>query len=122
MPHCNNETLTKRQDVLDDLRTLSVGLDESLEQTIPTGVAFHRMCSISIIRVTEHCSHIVDAGLAAEERNILTRAYDQRTILVIVATCSLAAGINLPARRVIINGTYMGRDPVEPAMLSVCGR
>ena len=34
-----------------------------------------------------------------------------------VATCSLAAGINLPARRVILNGTRMGRDLIGPAML-----
>ncbi|KAL8873978.1 MAG: hypothetical protein Q9174_000632 [Haloplaca sp. 1 TL-2023] len=100
MPDCAADMIPKRQDVLDDLRTLSVGLDETLAKTIPMGVAFHP-----------------DAGLAAEEREILAKAYDQRTILVIMATCSLAAGINLPARRVIINGTHMGRDPIEPAML-----
>ncbi len=40
-----------------------------------------------------------------------------RVISVIVATCSLAAGINLPARRVILNGARMGREPIGPAML-----
>ncbi|OAA39289.1 DNA-directed DNA polymerase theta [Beauveria brongniartii RCEF 3172] len=34
-----------------------------------------------------------------------------------VATCSLAAGINLPARRVILHNARMGRDFVGPAML-----
>ncbi|KAL9589382.1 MAG: hypothetical protein Q9203_001819 [Teloschistes exilis] len=58
-----------------------------------------------------------NAGLAAEQREILAHAYDNRIILVIVATCSLAAGINLPARRVIIDGTRMGRDAIGPAML-----
>ncbi|KAL9583361.1 MAG: hypothetical protein Q9212_002751 [Teloschistes hypoglaucus] len=86
-------------DIIHDLSILAVGLDESLGMTIPKGVAFHH------------------AGLAAEEREILARAYDNRVILVIVATCSLAAGINLPARRVIIDGTRMGRDAIGPAML-----
>lgn len=44
-------------------------------------------------------------------------AFDQGVLKVMVATCSLAAGINLPARRVILNGARMGRDLVGPAML-----
>ncbi|KAL9606178.1 MAG: hypothetical protein Q9179_000633 [Wetmoreana sp. 5 TL-2023] len=97
MPECNKETSAKRQDIVHDLRALPVGLDETLESTIPAGVAFHR--------------------LAAEEREILARAYDDRIINVIVATCSLAAGINLPARRVILHGLRMGKDLIGPAML-----
>lgn len=33
----------KRLDLLGDLRSLSTGLDPKLEQTVPAGVAFHRM-------------------------------------------------------------------------------
>ena len=58
-----------------------------------------------------------DAGLTTEERDIIAEAYDQGVLKVIVATCSLAAGINLPARRVILHGARMGRDIVGPAML-----
>ncbi|KAI4192576.1 MAG: hypothetical protein LQ346_004239 [Caloplaca aetnensis] len=99
MPACNGELLEQRQDIVHDLRGLSTGLDETLEKTVPRGVAFHH------------------AGLTTEEREILARAYDTRVISVIVATCSLAAGINLPARRVILNGARMGREPIGPAML-----
>ncbi|POS71213.1 DNA polymerase theta subunit [Diaporthe helianthi] len=89
----------KRADLLGDLRSLPGGLDPTLEQTINNGVAFHH------------------AGLTTEERNLIADAYDSGTIKVCVATCSLAAGINLPARRVILHNARMGRDVVGPSML-----
>ncbi|KAK6843364.1 hypothetical protein PG987_004224 [Apiospora arundinis] len=58
-----------------------------------------------------------DAGLTIEERDLLANAYDSGVLKVIVATCSLAAGINLPARRVILHNARMGRDLVGPSML-----
>lgn len=93
------ETLDKRKDVVSDLRSLSVGLDDTLGKTVIKGVAFHH------------------AGLTTEERDIVAEAYDKGVIKVIVATCSLAAGVNLPARRVILQGARMGRDLIGPAML-----
>lgn len=89
----------KRTDLLGDLRSLPGGLDPTLEQTIPNGVAFHH------------------AGLTLEERDLIANAYDSGIIKVCVATCSLAAGINLPARRVILHDARMGRDLVGPPML-----
>lgn len=89
----------KRTDLLGDLRSLPGGLDPILEQTISNGVAFHH------------------AGLTTEERDLIANAYDSGTIKVCVATCSLAAGINLPARRVILHNARMGRDIVGPSML-----
>ena len=58
-----------------------------------------------------------DAGITVEEREIVAQAYDKGILKVLVATCSLAAGINLPARRVIIQGAKMGRVSIGPAML-----
>jgi DNA polymerase theta len=57
--------------------------------------------------------------LTTEERDLVAEAYDRGTIKVIIATCSLAAGVNLPARRVIMQGARMGRDIVGPALLYV---
>lgn len=92
-------TQEKRAELLSGLRSSSTGLDPKLEQTIPSGVAFHH------------------AGLTTEERELIAGAYDAGVLKVCVATCSLAAGINLPARRVILHNARMGRDLVGPAML-----
>lgn len=72
------------KDVISKLRSLLVGLDDVLASTIITGITFHH------------------AGLTAEERDIIVAAYNQGTLKVIVATCTLAAGINLPIRKVIL--------------------
>ncbi|TPX14216.1 uncharacterized protein E0L32_000610 [Thyridium curvatum] len=92
-------TLDRRLDLLGDLRSLNTGLDANLEKTIPYGVAFHH------------------AGMTTEERDLVANAYDAGVLKVCVATCSLAAGINLPARRVILHSARMGRDLVGPSML-----
>ncbi|ERF70155.1 hypothetical protein EPUS_00342 [Endocarpon pusillum Z07020] len=93
------DVLDRRMDLLAALQALPGGFEPALSQTLLQGVAFHH------------------AGLTSEEREIVTDAYDQGALKVMVATCSLAAGINLPARRVIINGGRMGRELVGPAML-----
>jgi replicative superfamily II helicase len=93
------KTMDRRRDLLNELRSTSTGLDHILEKTIPIGVAFHH------------------AGLTTEERDLIAIAYDEGVLKVIVATCSLAAGLNLPARRVILHGARMGADLVGPSML-----
>ncbi|KAH7417138.1 DEAD/DEAH box helicase [Cadophora sp. MPI-SDFR-AT-0126] len=95
----NPLTMDRRTELLNDLRSTNSGLDQVLEKTVPVGVAFHH------------------AGLTTEERDLIATAYDQGIIKVIVATCSLAAGINLPARRVILHRARMGADLVGPSML-----
>ncbi|RYP56539.1 hypothetical protein DL771_011858 [Monosporascus sp. 5C6A] len=93
------DTYEKRLDLVGDLRSLSTGLDPTLEETIPAGVAFHH------------------AGLTTEERDLIASGYDSGVLKVMTATCSLAAGINLPARRVILHNARMGRDLIGPSML-----
>ncbi|EKD19301.1 DEAD/DEAH box helicase [Drepanopeziza brunnea f. sp. 'multigermtubi' MB_m1] len=91
--------MERRRELLSELRSTNTGLDQVLEKTVPVGVAFHH------------------AGLTTEERDLIATAFDEGVIKVIVATCSLAAGINLPARRVILHGARMGADLVGPSML-----
>ncbi|KAL4864119.1 hypothetical protein BDV12DRAFT_16754 [Aspergillus spectabilis] len=99
------DDVSRRLDILAELRSLPSGLDPVLETTLIKGVGFHH------------------AGMTTEEREAIVHGYDQGVLKVLVATCSLAAGVNLPARRVIINGARMGRELVGPAMLrQMCGR
>ncbi|KZL86626.1 dna polymerase theta subunit [Colletotrichum incanum] len=107
--------LEKRIDLLAELRSLGTGLDPVLEETVPLGVAFHRKSSC--VNLDTPTDSPLDAGLTIEERDLIANAYDAGVIKVCIATCSLAAGINLPARRVILHNARMGRDFVGPSML-----
>ncbi len=72
---------------------LSAGADEEtaglrrLQGLLPAGVAFH------------------NASLTTAERRLVERAFRDRVLKALVATPTLAAGINLPARRVIVRDT-----------------
>jgi replicative superfamily II helicase len=60
---------------------------------------------------------MLDTSLTTDERERATEAFDKGILKVIVATSSLAAGVNLPARHVILHGARMSRDLVGSSML-----
>lgn len=83
----DNET----KDKLDVIATLirdssEVDTAQKLAKCVENGCAFHH------------------AGLISEQRKLIENGFRQGTIKVITATPTLAAGLNLPARRVIIKG------------------
>ncbi len=67
-----------------DISFSNTQLGELLERCARKGVAFHH------------------AGLAREDRNKVEEQFKNTNLKVIVATPTLAAGVNLPARRVLI--------------------
>ncbi|XP_057957397.1 helicase and polymerase-containing protein TEBICHI isoform X2 [Malania oleifera] len=80
---------------IDALRKCPAGLDPILEETLSCGVAYHH------------------AGLTVEEREIVETCYRKGLVRVLTATSTLAAGVNLPARRVIFRQPRIGRDFID---------
>lgn len=84
----------KTEDIIKKIKNLGeeTAITDELIDVIRNGVAFHH------------------AGLTYEERKLIEEAFRQKKIGIIVATPTLGAGINIPARRVIIETLYY--DPI----------
>lgn len=86
-------------------------LSRRLAQIVSKGVAFHH------------------AGLAGEHRVLVENGFRDRILKVLTATPTLAAGVNLPARRVVLSSLYRydadagGQAPISVLdYKQMCGR
>jgi helicase len=80
--------------------TARTGAGTTLARTVARGVAFHH------------------AGLRTEHRLAVERAFRDREVTVICATPTLAAGVNVPARRVVVRDLRRYTDD-GPALLPI---
>ncbi|XP_071919297.1 helicase and polymerase-containing protein TEBICHI isoform X1 [Coffea arabica] len=94
-PQNGQNELMDLEFAIDALHRSPAGLDPVLEETLPAGVAYHH------------------AGLTVEERETVETCYRKGFVRVLTATSTLAAGVNLPARRVIFRQPRIGRDFID---------
>jgi len=63
------------------------------------------------------------AGLTFDERDILEASFKSSVLRVMVATSTLSAGVNLPARRVIISTPFFNGSSLDVLVYrQMCGR
>ena len=76
------------------------GLCPVLKQTIPFGIAYHH------------------SGLTMDERKLIEDGYSQGVLCLLTCTSTLAAGVNLPAKRFVVCLIGMERGLIKEIILN----
>jgi len=82
--------------LVDEFYATPAGVAEEVQSGARTATG------VALARCVAHGVAFHHAGLANEQRRVVERAFRDRDLKVIVATPTLAAGVNVPARRVVV--------------------
>jgi len=111
-PRLTGDERDRLRELAEEIRRVSdTDTSEDLADAVEEGSAFHH------------------AGLASEHRSLVEDAFRDRLIKCVSATPTLAAGVNTPARRVIVrdwrryDGEFGGMKPLDVLEVhQMCGR
>jgi len=111
-PRLTGDERDRLRDLAEEIRGVSdTDTSEDLADAVEQGSAFHH------------------AGLASDHRSLVEDAFRDRLIKCVSATPTLAAGVNTPARRVIVrdwrryDGEFGGMKPLDVLEVhQMCGR
>ncbi|SMO33140.1 ATP-dependent DNA helicase [Halorubrum cibi] len=111
-PRLTGDERDRLRELAEEIRGVSdTDTSEDLAGAVESGSAFHH------------------AGLAADHRSLIEDAFRDRLIKCVSATPTLAAGVNTPARRVVVrdwrryDGEFGGMKPLDVLEVhQMCGR
>lgn len=106
-------------------QNITINLNPEQKQVLISATANIQEAKIREILVNGVCYH--HAGLSPEDRRIVEDLFRNCNLPILVTTCTLAMGVNLPAHLVIVkttkyynNGEY--QDYSESMLLQMIGR
>lgn len=90
-----------RTELIEKLTATPFGIDPVLKRTVAGGIAYHH------------------SGLSVEERGLVENAFRAGSVRILLATSTLAMGVNLPVAKVVIRSLRIGNGFIDKILYMV---